>query len=218
MAKQLMVDPNELRPNPWNTNRVSPDNETKLGNSISTLGLFKPFVVRQVKDVEGYEILGGENRWREALEAKLDKVPIFNLGVIDDDKAKKISLADNMRYGADDTIALAELIEGLEDSSELQNFLPYTEADMNAICASVSIALDALEIPDDGFEEEGAPGPAPEKAPKTHTIMRFKVTLGDAEAITELLTKVKKRQAFTSSDDLTNAGDALVHQLFKIED
>jgi hypothetical protein len=45
--------------------------------------------------------------------------------------------------------------------------------------------------------------------------MRFKVPLGDAEKITELIVKVKKRQNFTSSDDLTNAGDALVHQLFE---
>jgi hypothetical protein len=212
-----MVDPHTMRPNPWNTNRVSPDNETKLGTSIATLGIFKPFVVRTNREIDGYEILGGEHRWSEAIAAGIKLVPIFNLGEISDDKAKKISLADNMRYGADDTIELARLIEGLDDPEDLQNILPYTAADMSAICSSVDIALDALEIPDGFDEEDGAePGPAAEKAPKTHTIMRFKVTLGDAESITELLTKVKKRQAFTSSDDLTNAGDALVHQLFAV--
>ncbi len=211
-----------MRPNPWNTNRVSPDNEAKLGSSIATLGIFKPFVVRDIEQVDGeyvdgklYEILGGEHRWQEAIAAGIKLVPIFNLGTIDDDKAKKISLADNMRYGADDTIELARLIEGLDDPNDLQNILPYTAADMSAIISSVDIALDSLEIPD-GFDEEDGPAPAEaaEKAPKTHTIMRFKVTLGDAESITELIAKVKKRQSFTTGDDLTNAGDALVHQLF----
>ncbi len=212
-----MVDPHELRANPWNTNRVSPDNEAKLGNSLGELGLFKPFVVREVEGIEGYEILGGENRWREVMTAGVAKVPIFNLGKIDDIKAKKISLADNMRYGADDTIELAKLIESLGEDAELQNILPYTEADMSAIISSVDIALDELGLSDDGYSEEGAPAEPVEKVPKTHTIMRFKVSLGDAERITERLVKIQKKHAYTSSDDLTNAGDALVHQLFEAD-
>ena len=217
-----MVDPNLLRPNPWNTNIVSPDNEIKLGNSIQQLGLFKPFVVREIPDNQRaavgpnwkYEILGGEHRWQEAIAAGMTEVPIFNLGVISDDKAKKISMADNARYGADDTLALAKLIEGLDDADTLQNFLPYTEADVSAICSSTDIALDDLDLPGSFEEEEGPAGPAPEKVAKTHTIMRFKVQIADAEKITELLVRVKKHNNFTTSDDLTNAGDALVHQLF----
>jgi hypothetical protein len=213
----MMVDPHSMRPNPWNTNTVSPDNEIKLGQSIELLGLFKPFVVREVKGTPGYEILGGEHRWQEAIAAGMTEVPIFNLGIIDDDKAKKISLADNARYGADDTIELAKLIEGLEDAESLQNFLPYSSADLSAIFSSVTIALDELDLPE-SYEEEGKPsGPAPESAPKTHTIMRFQVQLADAERITELIAKVKKRQNFNSSTDLTNAGDALVHTLFAAE-
>lgn len=211
-----MVDIDLLRPNPWNTNRVSPENEEKLAQSIRTLGLFKPIVVRALFDSDGsyYEILGGEHRWSAAKQAGLKEIPIFAVKA-DDDKAKKIALADNARYGADDTIELAKLLESLGDAGDLQDFLPYTTADLSAIFSSVSIALDELDLPE-SYEEEAAPaGPPPESAPKTHTIMRFKVPLGDAERITEMIGKVKKRQNFTTSDDLTNAGDALVHQLFE---
>jgi hypothetical protein len=211
----MMVDIDLLRPNSFNINIVSPENEEKLAESIRRLGLFKPIVVRETNDEDHpYEIIGGEHRWQAAKAAGLKQVPIFNLGDINDDKAKKISLADNARYGADDTIRLAEMLESMEEGANVKEFLPFTETDINNIFNSVSIALDEL---DDltGYDEAPAPDePKPERAPKTHTIMRFKVTLGDAEKITELISKIRKRQNFNASDDLTNAGDALVHQLF----
>lgn len=212
-----MVDPAWLRPNSFNVNIVSPENEEKLAESMRRLGMFKPIVVRERYDHATdtkYEILGGEHRWLGARALGLTEVPIFNVGAIDDDTAKKISLADNARYGADDTIRLAELLESMDDGASIHELLPFTEADVNAIFTATDIALDELEY--DGYEEK-APDPdepAPEKAPRTHTIMRFKVSLKDAERITELIAKIKKRQDFTASDDLTNAGDALVHQLF----
>ncbi len=214
MTKQITVPIALLKPSPWNSNHVSPENEIKLQESIRQFGMFKPIVVRQIAEDE-YEILGGEHRWDAAREVGLTEVPVFNLGPIDDILARKITLADNARYGQDDTIELAKLLEEIGADAELQNVLPYTDADLNSIFSSVNIALDELDLPG-GFEEtdERPTEPSPEKIAKTHTIMRFKVTLADSEKITELLTKVKKRQGFTAADDLTNAGDALVHQIF----
>lgn len=215
MPKQISVPIDQLRPNPWNSNHITPDNEPKLVESIRQFGLFKPIVTRTVRKVAGFEILGGEQRWHAAQEAGLEEVPVFDLGEIDDDTAKRITLADNARYGQDDIIELAKILEELGDAEGIQAILPYTESDLNSIFSSVNIALDELDLPE-GFEEqdEKTPEAAAEKAPKTHTIMRFKVTLGDSEKITELLTKVQKRQGLTAADELTNAGDALVHHLF----
>jgi hypothetical protein len=56
------------------------------------------------------------------------------------------------------------------------------------------------------------------KTPRTHTIMRFKVALADAERITERIVAVKHEHGLTTSDDLTNAGDALVQILFADDD
>lgn len=215
MPKQFSIDPQKLRKNPWNTNVVSPENEAKLAESLRTLGMFKPIIVRELRDEAtdtDFEILGGEHRWEAAIKQGLTSVPVFNVGPVDDDTAKKISLADNARYGTDDVIELSKLLKGLENSEELQNFLPYTEADLTAIFASEDIAFDELDLDDPG-EKSSEPAEPATRAPKTHTIMRFKVPIEDAERITELIARVQKREGFTSSDEMTNAGDALVHLL-----
>lgn len=218
MSNQLNVPTHDLRPNSFNPNFVSPENEAKLVESVRKFGLFKPIIVRTKPEIDGYEILGGQHRWEAAQTVGLSEVPIFNLGNIDDDTAKRIALTDNARYGTDDTIELARILEEIGSSEEIQAFLPYTEADVNAIFATTNIALDELDLAEsyDDLDEEGdkTPEPRPERAPKTHVIMRFKVAIADSERVTELIAKIQKRQGFTASDDLTNAGDALVHQLF----
>lgn len=206
MPQQFSIAPGLLRPNPWNANSVSPENEEKLAHSLKELGFFKPIVVRETD--EGYEILGGEHRWDLAKRESLAEVPVFSVGRVSDDVAKKIMLADNAGYGTSDPLKLAEVIADLED---LDSLLPWTETDLKAIMSSTDIALEELELPESFDEDAKTSEPAASKAPKTHTIMRFKVPLGDAEKLTEIITKTQKRHGYSSGDDLTNAGDALVH-------
>jgi len=214
VPQYLEVHPDDLRKNPWNTNKVSPENERKIRASISRNGMFKPIIVRQIENVAGYEIIGGEHRWEQAIELDIEKIPALNLGFIDDQRAKEISLTDNARYGVDDTVELADLLKSMGDLAELTDFLPYGETDFDTLFASQDIALDGLEIDEDFEAEDNAPLEEPLiKQPKTHTIMRFKVPLGDAERITALIAYTQKNQDMTQADALTNAGDALVHLL-----
>ena len=207
----LTVAVGDLRKNPWNTNRVGATNEAKIRKSLERNGMFKPIIVREVLGIAGYEILGGEHRWEQAIELGATEVPVANLGDIPDKQAKEIGVIDNARYGADDTLSFSELLKELGDVEELQDFLPYGDADLDAIFSASVIALDDLEI-DEKFErdEEEDDVPLP-KVAKTHTVMRFKVPLGDAERLTGLIAKTQKDHGFTTEDDLTNAGDALVH-------
>jgi len=214
VPQYLEVSPSDLRKNPWNTNKVSPENERKIRASINRNGIFKPIIVRQVRDTAGYEIIGGEHRWEQAIELGIEKIPVFNLGFIDDKQAKEISLVDNARYGVDDTVELADLLKSMGDLADLQDFLPYGETDFDAIFATQDIALDDLEIDEDFEAADDTPVEEPlAKQPKTHTIMRFKVSLSDAERITALIASTQKDQDFDEADALTNAGDALVHLL-----
>ena len=213
--KTYNVSPAALSSNPWNSNIVSPDNEKKLDEAIRRLGFFKAIIVREVDD--RLEILGGEHRWQSATRLGLAEVPIVNLGPIDDTKAKEISLADNARYGADDTLQLAAILGDLSDE-DIATFLPYTESELESIANSVNIALDDLELDEDFDAKDEKPEPPAAKAPKTHTIMRFKVALADAERLTALFAKTQKRFGFTSADELTNAGDVLVHLLLASDD
>jgi ParB-like chromosome segregation protein Spo0J len=210
------IDPKLLQPNPWNTNRVSPENEAKIDESLKRFakdvpgGMFKPIIVRELADGT-LQIIGGQHRVESAIRLKLKSVPVFNLGLIDDRKAKEIGLVDNGRYGEDDTLQLAELLEGLGGADELASFMPYSDSDIASIFASTNIALDDLDIEDDDSALPSAPAA---KAIQTHQIMRFKVPVEDVATITERIEKVMKTQKFTEEDSLSNAGNALVH-IFK---
>lgn len=203
-----MMPPGELKPNAWNTNVVSPDNEAKLEESIKRFSMFKPVVVRELKDGT-LEIIGGEHRAAVAARMGIKQIPVVNLGKIDDKKAKEISLVDNGRYGNDDTLKLAELLDGLGNADELVNFMPFTEGEIDSIFSSVNIALDELDTIE-GLDDD-TPIVPKEKPVQTHQIMRFKVPVEDAAAIADLIDKVIRIHKFTESDSLTNAGDALVH-------
>ena len=204
-----MVDPRLLQSNPWNTNIVSPENEAKLEESIRRFGLFKPIVVREI-DGGTLEIIGGEHRCDIAIRMGYDEVPIINLGPIDDKKAKEIGLVDNGRYGADDTLQLAELLGDLGVSpEELSTFMPYSESEFATIFSSVNIDLDGLDLPDD-METPALPTAKP---PQTHQIMRFKVPMDDVGTLTDMIERTMKEQRFTDEDSLSNAGNALVHLL-----
>ena len=214
-VQYLEVLVGDLRPNPFNSNRVSPENEKKIRASIERNGLFRPIIVREVASVAGYEIIGGQHRWEQAIEIGLTVVPIANLGLISDKQAKEIGVIDNARYGVDDTLSLASILREIGNPEELQSFLPYGDMDLTAIFSAQSIDLDDLDVGQDELkieadEPDDAPAPKPTK---THTIMRFKIGLSDAERITRLIAKTQKEQGLTTADELTNAGDALVHLL-----
>jgi len=208
----ISLNPHDLQANSWNSNYMSPENEAKLDASIRRLGMFKSVIVRET--LEGYQIIGGEHRWESAKRVGLKTISVINLGSIDDQKAKEISLADNARYGADDTVALANMLNEM-DIADIAQFLPFTDTDVALIFSSKDIALDDLEL-DEKFEtseDTTLEITKPIKVPKTHTIMRFKVGLKDAEKISELIARTQVHEGFTASDELTNAGDALVHLL-----
>lgn len=201
------VDPGRLRPNSWNTNVVSPDNERKLVESLKRFGFFKPILARELAD-GSLEVLGGEHRWQAAISQGMKTVPVINLGQLDDVKAKEISLVDNGRYGSDDVLQLAQLLESIGNLSDLSTFMPYDDKELEHIFAATSISIDDLELDDD---EQRAPVLPPAKRVQDFQLMRFKVPIGDAAMVQERIEQIMKDQKFTEDDSLTNAGHALVH-------
>ena len=204
------MDVDALNPNPWNTNHVSAENEKKLEASFKKFGCYKPIVVRQLDSGE-LQILGGEHRWRTARKLGYKTVPVMNLGTVSDQVAKEIGLVDNGRYGEDDALELAALLNGMDNLDEIMGFLPYAEDDLSAIFASTSIDFDSLDIPDDA--DDKIPELPTTAKVQTHQVMRFKVPIEDSEKITALIERTMKSQGFTDDDSMTNAGNALVHLL-----
>lgn len=202
------VSPDLLEPNPWNSNYVSPDNERKLRQSVERFGVYKPVVVRQLEDGT-LQILGGHHRARVAQDMGMSVIPIVNLGVIDDRRAKSIGLADNGRYGDDDLVKLADVLRdiGAEDAV---TFLPFEEKDLASIFSVSKIDIDDLSLPDDDLPDAGSLD-TELKATATHQLMTFKVPLGDAEGVSALVDKLIKIKGYDKGQDSkAAAGMALV--------
>lgn len=214
LVQYLEVPVGDLRPNPFNPNRVSAENERKIRRSIERNGLFKPIIVRRVPGLKGYEIIGGQHRWEQARELGHVTIPIADLGEIDDARAKEICLVDNAQYGADDTLTLAEILKEI-GTDDIQDFLPYGDTDLAAIFAATSLNLDHLDLLPESDIPQEIPGVEQKEAKpvKTHTVMRFKIANEDAERLTALIAKTQNAQDYKHDDALTNAGDALIYLL-----
>lgn len=214
MPKQLEItyqDPNILLPNPWNPNIVDPVNQEKIQNSLKAEGFFKPVIVREFGD--SFQIIAGAHRVQASISLGYDKVPVSNLGVISDGQAQRIGQIDNARYGEDDLNRLASLLSDGDMGSveDILSVLPIEEAEMAGYMAHITLdeelaELEELEADDHDLNLDIAPT-------KTHRIVRFKFTIEDAEKLADSLAKIKHQQGFTESDELTNAGDALLHLL-----
>lgn len=200
-----------LFPNPWNTNRITdPAIEAKLLESVKELGAFKPILVREVKGGK-LQILGGEHRWKAAKQLGMEEVPVWNLGVISDEKAKKIGLIDNARYGEDDTLGLAALLKEL--GNEFMRIMPISDVDLAALADASNLALDDLDSID-----SGPPVDLKDlKAAPTSQMLRFKVPVDDVAWASKLIEREMKTEGFTQEDSLSNAGHALISLLRKIE-
>jgi ParB-like chromosome segregation protein Spo0J len=215
-VQYLEVDVGLLRPNSFNPNRVSAQNEKKIRASLERNGLFKPIIVREVSGQSGYEIIGGQHRWEQARELGMKTVMVANLGMITNSRAKEIGLLDNARYGADDALLLSEILKDIGTTDEIQTFLPYGDTDLASIFATSDIDLESLNVvredEKDAFEDD-IPEEKTTKPAKTHTTMRFRLSNMDAERVTKLIATTQRDQDFNTADDLTNAGDALVFLL-----
>lgn len=207
----VYVDIEQLAPNPWNTNRITdPANEEKLRESLKRLGAFKPITVRTLPN-GGLEILGGEHRWKAAKQLGWKKVPVINVGAVDEKRAKEIGLVDNGRYGEDDSVAFATLLREL--GNDVLSIMPFAEADLAALAAVASVDLDDL----DKVGNEQLPNLNDLKPAASTQVMRFKVPIGDVAWLTTLVEQEMKRHGFKDEDALSNAGNAFVSLMKRAE-
>ncbi|SYG30331.1 Probable chromosome-partitioning protein parB [Klebsiella pneumoniae] len=209
----LQVEVARLRPNPWNTNSVGAQNFEKLKGSIEKLGFFKPILAREL-DGGQFEILGGEHRWRAAMEQCISTVPVISVGKISDLVAKQMSLVDNERYGEDDQVALQRLIEEIQSELDYQlsEIAPYDDELAATLARESAIDLEMLEALSRG-DEEPIEKDSREKAERVgaeHQTMRFKVTFDASDRVTETIKSIIKEQAINTGNDMENAGEALV--------
>ncbi|WP_163555253.1 ParB/RepB/Spo0J family partition protein, partial [Klebsiella pneumoniae] len=161
-----------------------------------------------------FEILGGEHRWRAAMEQGISTVPVISVGKISDLVAKQMSLVDNERYGEDDQVALQRLIEEIQSELDYQlsEIAPYDDELAATLARESAIDLEMLEALSRG-DEEPIEKDSREKAERVgaeHQTMRFKVTFDASDRVTETIKSIIKEQAINTGNDMENAGEALV--------
>ncbi|APM29218.1 ParB/RepB/Spo0J family partition protein [Klebsiella michiganensis] len=209
----LTVETAQLRPNPWNTNVVGAQNFDKLKNSIDRLGFFKPILVRDMEDGT-YQILGGEHRWRAAIEQGMASVPVTSVGVVEDNVAKQMSLVDNERYGEDDAVELQRLIESIQAEIDysLAEIAPYDEELTATLARESRIDLEELGLLGEEGDSvaEADPRETKERLGVEHQTMRFKVSFDTAEGVTEIVKTIIREQGIKTGSDMEDAGEALV--------
>jgi ParB/RepB/Spo0J family partition protein len=66
----------------------------RLSDDVRQNGIREPLIVRPVGDM--YEVVCGLRRWKAAILAGLDHVPVF-VRYLSDEEALRLSIADNRR-------------------------------------------------------------------------------------------------------------------------
>lgn len=139
----LPVD--DLRPNPWNPNRMDERTLQATKESLATYGFVEPTLVRPHPDEEGaYQIINGEHRWKVAPDLGYQVIPCV-VATLSDTAARKLTIVLNETRGEPDDHLLGTLLAELqkEEGEGLRNALRYNDAEVDHL-----LALATAEVPD----------------------------------------------------------------------
>lgn len=138
----IVVRRDRIVPNRWNPNVMSPFMYAKELDSIREFGLIDPVLVREV-GIDRYQIIDGEHRWRAAGDLGIDEVPVWNLGLIDDATAKRLTITMNELRGQSDPAKMSSLLDELAKLTpidELAAKLPFTNEYFTAMTGLPKLA------------------------------------------------------------------------------
>jgi ParB family chromosome partitioning protein len=96
---------------------IDPEKLQELADSIKAQGVIQPVVVRKI-DLEKYEIVAGERRWRAAQLAGLQQIPVV-VKEIDDRTAMAVALIENIQREDLNPLEEAEALRRLLDEFQM---------------------------------------------------------------------------------------------------
>lgn len=178
----------KLEKNPWNPNRMTEAMRTKIRESIGLYGFVDPLTVREV-GFDRYQILDGEHRFDEGQRKPfgMTAFPCINLGLLDDAKAKKLTIIMNELHGQADPDKMGDLLASILADTSLDDLLialPYDE----------SVLAGYLQLP--ALPSLGpSPSTAPDPAGGTKWVERlYRLPKEAALVVDEALEKAKDNQ------------------------
>src|SRR5664280_24536 len=87
-----------IRPNPFQPRKAINDESLQtLASSVRELGVLQPIIVRPVDGEEGqYELIAGERRWRAAILAELEYMPVLVQVDVNDRLSLEQAVVENL--------------------------------------------------------------------------------------------------------------------------
>lgn len=142
-GKTVLIDVNELTPNPLQPRRVFDRDELNaLSVSIKTYGLIQPVAVKRIEPLPHpmprtkakYEIIAGERRWRASKMAGLTQIPctVFD---IDRSGSAMMALVENLQRSD---------LSFFEEALAMQTLLLMTEMSQGELAHALSISQSTL--------------------------------------------------------------------------
>jgi ParB family chromosome partitioning protein len=123
-----MLPLNRVRPGKYQPRSYfDEDGLDSLVASVREKGIIQPIIVRPLSDASGgYEIVAGERRWRSAVKAELDSVPVI-IREMNDGEALETAIIENVQR--QDLNALEEA----EGYQRLMNDFKHTQEELGKI-------------------------------------------------------------------------------------
>ena len=112
-----MVPVESIRPNQFQPRKVFNDDSLKtLAASVAELGVLQPIIVRPVDGEPGmYELIAGERRWRAAMIAKLELVPVLLQDSVNDRLSLEQAVVENLHrvdlHALEEAAAYQQLVD-----------------------------------------------------------------------------------------------------------
>ena len=137
-----------LRPNRFQPRRDFDETEIDaLAESIREQGILQPILVRRDSyNVNGYEIVAGERRWRAAQRARLHEVPVL-IKDLTDEKALEVAIVENVQRQD------LNVLEEAEGYQRLMRDFSHTQEDLARVVGKsrshVANTLRLLGLPDE---------------------------------------------------------------------
>lgn len=113
-----------IRPNPFQPRKAfSDDSLQTLASSVRELGVLQPIIVRPVEgEIDQYEVIAGERRWRAAMIAELEFVPVLVQVDVNDRLSLEQAVVENLHrvdlHPLEEAAAYQQLIDEFDLTHE----------------------------------------------------------------------------------------------------
>lgn len=122
-GKFVRLEVEQVVPNPWNPNKMTPEELDKEAASFERFGFVNPIIVRNADGNGIYQIVDGEQRWRTAKRLGMELIDAYDISPIGTFEAQQLTYILNELRGQPQEDKLAELLKGLLAQSTLEDLV-----------------------------------------------------------------------------------------------